>query len=35
MALKEMLPELQAGTGALNGYQVFANFDGRFRPSTR
>ncbi len=32
IAVKEMLPKLQAGTGALNGYQVFANFDGRFRP---
>jgi murein L,D-transpeptidase YcbB/YkuD len=32
IAVKEMLPKLQAGQGALNGYQVFANFDGRFRP---
>jgi murein L,D-transpeptidase YcbB/YkuD len=32
IAVKEMLPKLRAGSGALNGYQVFANFDGRFRP---
>jgi murein L,D-transpeptidase YcbB/YkuD len=33
IAVKEMLPKLQAtGGGALAGYQVFANFDGRFRP---
>jgi murein L,D-transpeptidase YcbB/YkuD len=32
IAVKEMLPKLQAGGGALNGYQVFANLDGRFRP---
>jgi murein L,D-transpeptidase YcbB/YkuD len=31
IAVKEMLPKLQSGQGALNGYQVFANFDGRFR----
>jgi murein L,D-transpeptidase YcbB/YkuD len=31
IAIKEMLPKLQSGQGALNGYQVFANFDGRFR----
>lgn len=33
IAVKEMLPKLQAAGGAaLRGYQVFANFDGRFRP---
>ena len=32
IAVNEMLPKLRAGSGALNGYQVFANFDGRFRP---
>jgi murein L,D-transpeptidase YcbB/YkuD len=32
IAVKEMLPKLQSGQSALNGYQVFANFDGRFRP---
>ncbi len=32
IAVKEMLPQIRANPGALNGYQVFANFDGRFRP---
>jgi murein L,D-transpeptidase YcbB/YkuD len=32
IAVKEMLPKIQSNPGALNGYQVFANFDGRFRP---
>jgi murein L,D-transpeptidase YcbB/YkuD len=33
IAVKEMLPKLQAtGGGALRGYQVFANLDGRFKP---
>lgn len=32
IAVKEMLPKIQANPGALNGYQVFANIDGRFRP---
>lgn len=33
IAVKEMLPKLQAAGGAaLRGYQVFANFDGSFRP---
>ncbi|MEJ0013734.1 MAG: L,D-transpeptidase family protein [Bauldia sp.] len=33
IAVKEMLPKLQAGGGgALRGYQVFANLDGSFRP---
>ena len=31
IAVKEMLPKIQANPGALNGYQVFANIDGRFR----
>jgi murein L,D-transpeptidase YcbB/YkuD len=31
IAVKEMLPQIQANPGALNGYQVFANIDGRFR----
>lgn len=31
IAVKEMLPQIQANPGALRGYQVFANFDGRFR----
>ncbi len=32
IAIKEMLPEIQANPGkALNGYQVFANIGGRFR----
>jgi murein L,D-transpeptidase YcbB/YkuD len=33
IAVKEMLPKLQATNGgALRGYQVFANLDGRFKP---
>jgi murein L,D-transpeptidase YcbB/YkuD len=33
IAVKEMLPQIQADPGkALNGYQVFANIGGRFRP---
>jgi murein L,D-transpeptidase YcbB/YkuD len=32
IAVKEMLPKVRSNPGALNGYQVFANFDGRFRP---
>ena len=31
IAVKEMLPEIQANPAALRGYQVFANIDGRFR----
>lgn len=31
IAVKEMLPQIRANPGALNGYQVFANFDGKFR----
>ncbi|MCR4282262.1 MAG: L,D-transpeptidase family protein [Bauldia sp.] len=31
IAVKEMLPKIQSNPGALNGYQVFANIDGRFR----
>ena len=31
IALKEMLPKIQSNPAALNGYQVFANIDGRFR----
>ena len=31
IAVKEMLPSIQANPGALSGYQVFANVDGRFR----
>ncbi len=31
IAVKEMLPKIRSNPGALGGYQVFANFDGRFR----
>jgi murein L,D-transpeptidase YcbB/YkuD len=31
IAVKEMLPKIQANPGALNGYQVFANINGRFQ----
>ncbi len=32
IAVKEMLPEIRANPGALRGYQVYANIQGRFRP---
>jgi murein L,D-transpeptidase YcbB/YkuD len=32
IAVKEMLPQIQANPASLSGYQVFANIDGRFRP---
>jgi murein L,D-transpeptidase YcbB/YkuD len=31
IAVKEMLPKIQSNPGALAGYQVFANIDGKFR----
>jgi murein L,D-transpeptidase YcbB/YkuD len=31
IAVKEMLPEVQANPGALRGYNVYANINGRFR----
>jgi murein L,D-transpeptidase YcbB/YkuD len=31
IAVKEMLPKIRSNPGALNGYQVFANLDGKFR----
>ena len=31
IAIKEMLPQIQANPGALRGYQVFANLNGHFQ----